>query len=77
MSAISEVDVRDWSKIDVDKAREVLEDLDDLSRMNIGVVPVGQYNFFKEFLDAVEAIKKKQVPQVPALYKPIFWTGDD
>lgn len=66
---ISEVDVRDWDKIDVVRARAVLEDMDDLSRMNMGVVPVDQYKFFKEFIDSVEAIQKKQVKQVAALLR--------
>lgn len=66
---ISEVDVRDWDKIDVVRARAVLDDMDDLSRMNVGVVPIGQYAFFKEFIDTVETIQKRQVKQVAALLR--------
>lgn len=43
--------------LDVSKAREVLEDLDDFSRMTCGVAPIGQYKFLSEFLMIVEELQ--------------------
>lgn len=65
---ISEVDIRDWDHIDVKRAREALENVDDCMRMG-PVHAFGAYNFLKQFFDSVEQIQQKQVKQVAALLR--------
>ena len=66
---ISEIDLRDWDKIDPKKALEVLEDLDDYARMGVAVEPTGPYHFMKQFIEVVQEIRHRQMPKIPSLLK--------
>jgi hypothetical protein len=66
---ISEIDIRDWEKIDTKTARECVDSLDDFARMGTGVNAHGNVNFLMNFITQVELIQKKQVKQVAALFK--------
>lgn len=57
---ISDVDLRDWEKLDHKKIRDMLKEVDN-----------GSYYFdvLRGYVDSVEAIMKKQVPQVAVLLK--------
>ena len=59
---ISDVDIRDWDKVDPKKALEVLEDLDDYARMAVSVEPTGPYYFMKQFIETVGEIRRSQMP---------------
>lgn len=61
---------QEWALIDVDKARECIDDLDDFSRMTVGVAPTGAMNFLEEFLERVELLKRKQIKTCRILQKP-------
>lgn len=70
---ISEVDIRDWEKIDIQKAKEVVDDLDDFARMDKGVEAVGAIKFMQDFFQQLELIRDKQLKaaqsRVPALFR--------
>ena len=68
---ISEIDIRDWEKVDTAKARECVDSLDDFARMGAGVNAHGNVNFLMNFITQVELIQKKQVKQIPALFKGV------
>lgn len=61
---LSEIDLRDWDKVDVELVRQAVEDIN--NPHNMGYDP---YNVIFRFIDQVEAIMKKQVPQVAVLLK--------
>lgn len=65
MSTISEVDIRDWDKIDIEGARDILK--------RDGRVERG-YAFFEHFVNQVELLKQQQIEaskkQVAALFRP-------
>jgi hypothetical protein len=58
---ISEIDIRDWEKVDVEAARQELV----YTQEYYGV----GFQHLWDFIDAVELIQKKQVKQVAALFK--------
>lgn len=58
---ISDVDIRDWEKVDIANAKKELERIS--SNYGVG------YQYVWDLLDQVEAIMKKQVPQVAVLLK--------
>ena len=60
---ISEVDIRDWDKIDVKAARDQLDHVS----ANTGFY----MNEIDNFITQVELIQKKQVKQIPALFKGV------
>ena len=68
---ISEVDIRDWDKIDFKKIKDVMED--------------GTYmterQYVWDFIEQVEALRDKQIKslakQIPAVFKPINYGGTD
>ena len=63
---ISEVDVRDWEQINPQRAQERL---DTLGQALGSAVFYDDYNYLKKFIDQVELIRRKQVQQIPALFK--------
>lgn len=61
---ISEIDIRDWDKVDIKSAKtdiQLAEELGDFSP--------DFFNDLKYFVEQVELIQKKQVKQVAALFK--------
>lgn len=58
---LSEIDLRDWDKVDIASAKAELESI--ASNYGVG------YQYVWDLLDQVEAIMKKQVPQVAVLLK--------
>lgn len=58
---LSEIDLRDWDKVDIASAKQELEHIS----ANYGV----GYQYVWDLLDQVEAIMKKQVPQTAVLLK--------
>lgn len=66
MSALSEVDLRDFEKINVDVLEATLED----ARADINC----EYNLpfdIQEYCDTIRRIQKKLIQQTPALFKPV------
>ena len=63
------IDVNDLNKLDCSKALNCLEDMDDYSRMDVGVAPVGPYNMLKEFILQIEALQRKYTKPIAALLK--------
>ena len=70
---ISEVDLRDWDKVDFDKARLAVDNLDDYSRMEVGIAPYGDTECLLAFISNVEKIYKSQLQaatkRVPAILR--------
>lgn len=63
---ISEIDIRDWEKLDVKAARDSLGDL------SAGIhsdVFLDDFNNVLSFINQVELLQRKYVKQVPALFK--------
>lgn len=65
---IQQIDIEDFKNIDCTRARVALENLDDIARM-AKMIPVGPYKAMKEFIDAVEILQRKYIPQTAALFK--------
>ena len=65
---ISEIDLRDWEYVDIEKAREMLEDFDAFARMS-NVIPTGQYGYFRNLLDQIELFQQKTLKQIPKLFQ--------
>lgn len=59
MSALSEVDLRDFEKVDVDLLEQELSTLEPYPMFNI-----------HEYCDTIRRIQKKLISQTPALFKP-------
>lgn len=59
-----------WKDIDIKKAREVVDDLDDFSRMTIGVAPTGAMKFFEDFFNKLELLKQEEIKVCRILQKP-------
>lgn len=66
---ISEIDIKDWDK-SIKEARRAVDNLDDYSKMEVGVNPIGDVFFLELFINKIEALVKSNVSQVPALFKP-------
>lgn len=62
MSALSEIDLRDFQKIDVDLLETTLQDAD------LHFEYPTLFNI-KEYCDTLRRIQKKLIPQTPALFK--------
>jgi len=60
MSALSEVDLRDFERVDVDLLEQSLEDTDSFA----------EYPVFIEYCKTIRRIQKKLIQQTPALFKP-------
>jgi peptide deformylase len=63
---ISEIDIKDWQHINIDKAKKNLENL------NYAAYCISfeeDYQNLKLFIESVELLRKKQVKQIPALFK--------
>lgn len=58
MSALSEVDLRDFEKIDVDLLEQELSTLEPYTMLNI-----------HEYCDTIRRIQKKLIKQTPVLFK--------
>ena len=65
---ISEVDIRDWDRVDIPQAKVALDNFDDYARMS-GIEPIGPLFVLNQFIQHVEEIKKKQTKHIPALEK--------
>lgn len=66
---ISEVDIRDWEKVDIAAARESLQQLDVGYDVTVDGYRAAYVNTIEYFINQVELIQKKQVKQIPALFK--------
>ena len=66
---ISEIDIRDWEKVDVKAARISLVNIDDAIDRVGGVYQHHSLKTIADFINAVELIQKKQVKQVAALFQ--------
>lgn len=66
---ISEVDIRDWEKVDVNEARRSLIRLDNEISDVGGVYQAYSMETLGNFINQVELIQRKQVKQVAALFK--------
>ena len=64
---ISEVDLRDWERLDIQAAREVVNDLDDYAKMGVALNPVGAIRFMDRFFQQLEELKEKQLRKIPKL----------
>lgn len=60
MSALSEVDLRDFEKVDVDVLEDCFTDTD----------AQAEYPFLIEWCETIRRIQKKLIIQTPALFKP-------
>lgn len=70
---ISEVDIRDWESIRLREAKEELAILqEDKGADEHSQVAIA---FLQSFIDSVEAIHRKQVAQIPALFKPPLFSN--
>lgn len=65
---ISEVDIRDWDRVDFKAIRESIDNMDDYARM-AGINPFGAYNYLCQTIDILEQIKRRQTKHIPALEK--------
>jgi SHS2 domain-containing protein len=61
MSALSEVDLRDFERVDVDTLEKVLNYAE-----SEYILPFN----FQEYCDTIRRIQKKLIQQTPALFKP-------
>ena len=61
MSALSDVDLRDFEKINVDLLESQLSEDDTNTVLSFD---------FKEYCDVIRRIQKKLIAQTPALFKP-------
>ena len=72
MSTISEVDLRDWDKVDCAAAREAADAMDDFARM-ANIKPIGPYKTLLDFILKVEEIKlnalRAATKRVPAILR--------
>lgn len=68
MSALSEVDLRDFERLDVDTVKRAVYDLEDVSYP--GSLYEASLRNIDLFIEQVENIKRKYVQQTPALFKP-------
>jgi len=59
-----------WNDIDIKKAREIIDDLDDFSRMTVSIEPIGALKFFDDFFNKLELLKKKEIEVCRILQKP-------
>jgi len=66
---ISEIDVKDWDK-SIKEARRAVDNLDDYSKMEIGVNPIGDVFYLELFISDVEKLVHKNQKQVAALFQP-------
>lgn len=64
---ISEIDVQDWDSVQPNTA---LENLDNLKYNVEAIAFYDDFHKLKEFINKVELIRRKQVKQVAALFKP-------
>jgi hypothetical protein len=63
---ISDVDIKDWDQINPQKAQERL---DSLGQALGSAVFFEEYIYLTKFILNVELLRRKQVQQVPALFK--------
>lgn len=63
---LSEVDIRDWDKVNPQQA---LENLDNLKYAVGTIAFYDDFHYLKEFIQNVELIRRKQVKQTAALLK--------
>lgn len=72
MSTISEIDIRDWEKVDFKALRECLDSVDDCTRMG-PCHPFGAINYLFDSLTYLEGLRDKQLREatkhVPAIFK--------
>lgn len=68
---ISEIDIRDWDKLDTVAARESVIHLDNMIDQSGGGYAFAYINTLTDFINKVELIKKSQVKQIPALFKGV------
>ena len=74
---ISEVDLRDWDKVDFDKARLAVDNLDDYSRMEVGIAPYGDTECLLTFISNVEKIYKSQLQAATKHIPAILRKGEE
>ena len=60
MSALSDVDLRDFERVDVDVLEECFTDTDSWA----------EYPALLEWCETIRRIQKKLIQQTPALFKP-------
>lgn len=65
---ISEVDIRDWDRVNIPQAKVALDNFDDYARM-AGIEPIGPLFVLNQFIQYIEEIKKKQTRHIPVLEK--------
>lgn len=63
---ISEIYIRDWDKIDVNEAKTSLQNLGQAIHNDVFL---DDYNNIVKFLNEVELIRRRQVKQIPVLFK--------
>lgn len=62
---LSEVDIRDWDRVNPEKAIQSLDNL----KYAVGTVAFyDDFYHLKQFIQNVELIRKKQVKQIPVLF---------
>ena len=61
---LSEIDLRDWEKVDIPRFKKVVQ-----TDFDWGTLPYEMYAEIMRFVDGVESIMKKQVPQTAVLLK--------
>lgn len=69
---ISEIDIRDWDNIDVQAAKQDLQDVTDLWLVDAIEIPAMKLNHLKTFIENVESLKKKNTKQVPRLFQKLW-----
>lgn len=69
MSTISEIDIRDWDKIDIESVRKEIVNIKDHYN-GYG----GNFTYLSSFINQVEQLRDKQIKEatknVAALFKP-------
>lgn len=65
---ISDVDIKDWEHIDVARAHE---SLNSLTHAAGSAVFYDDIYMLKKFIQEVELLRRKQVQQIPALFKKV------